>query len=385
MRIGFVSTMGGLPWGGSEELWGRAAMEVLRRGHQVAFNTRRWPSVAAPLQRLIDAGATPHFRSRIRLGRSLRQTLEKLHLVQLKFAPWIRKTRPDFVVISLSYHADEPQVAKTCRMLGVPYAILLQAAGPQSWISPRSLEDFRSAYVHANQCFFVSEENREVVESNLAVDLSWAEIVDNPFNVSADASPAWPTTDHGWKLACVARIHFLSKSQDLIVRVLRQPKWRARPLTVTLYGSDDGSAAQLQQLIDLYGLREQITYAGFADDIEKLWSNHHGLLLPSRLEGNAMSLIEAMICGRVPITTKVGRAAELIDDNHSGFLAPAATAELLDEVLERAWQRRHDWQHMGRLAASAIRQRHSLRPAEDFAERLLALASRAQNVRRLAA
>jgi glycosyltransferase involved in cell wall biosynthesis len=186
-------------------------------------------------------------------------------------------------------------------------------------------------------------------------------------------------------LACVARIHFLSKSQDLIVRVLRQPKWRARPLTVTLYGSDDGSAAQLQQLIDLYGLREQITYAGFADDIEKLWSNHHGLLLPSRLEGNAMSLIESMICGRVPITTKVGRAAELIDDNHSGFLAPAATAELLDEVLERAWQRRHDWQHMGRLAASAIRQRHSLRPAEDFAERLLALASRAQNVRRLAA
>jgi glycosyltransferase involved in cell wall biosynthesis len=98
-----------------------------------------------------------------------------------------------------------------------------------------------------------------------------------------------------------------------------------------------------------------------------------------------MSLIESMICGRVPITTKVGRAAELIDDNHSGFLAPAATAELLDEVLERAWQRRHDWQHMGRLAASAIRQRHSLRPAEDFAERLLALASRAQNVRRLAA
>jgi hypothetical protein len=171
MRIGFVSTMGGLPWGGSEELWGRAAMELLRRGHKVAFNTRRWPSVAAPLQRLIDAGATPHFRSRIRLGRSLRQTLEKLHLVQLKFAPWIRKTRPDFVVISLSYHADEPQVAKTCRMLGVPYAILLQAAGPQSWISPRSLEDFRSAYVHANQCFFVSEENREVVESNLAVDL----------------------------------------------------------------------------------------------------------------------------------------------------------------------------------------------------------------------
>jgi glycosyltransferase involved in cell wall biosynthesis len=128
-------------------------------------------------------------------------------------------------------------------------------------------------------------------------------------------------------------------------------------------------------LIELYNLQSQLSYEGFAADMEKLWSEHHGLLLPSRMEGNALSLNEAMMCGRVPITTKVGRAAELIDDNRSGFLAPAATAELVDEVLERAWQRRHDWQHMGQLAARAIRERHSLRPAEDFADRILAAAS----------
>ena len=93
------------------------------------------------------------------------------------------------------------------------------------------------------------------------------------------------------------------------------------------------------------------------------------------MEGNALSLIEAMICGRVPITTDVGRAAELIDDNRSGFVAPAATARLIDEVLERAWQRRHDWQAMGQEAARAIRQRHSLKPGEDFADRILAAAS----------
>jgi glycosyltransferase involved in cell wall biosynthesis len=82
-----------------------------------------------------------------------------------------------------------------------------------------------------------------------------------------------------------------------------------------------------------------------------------------------------MMCGRVPITTKVGRSAELIDDNDSGFLAPAATVELIDEVLERAWQRRNEWQAMGQRAARAIRARHSLRPADDFADRILAAAS----------
>ena len=385
MRIAFFSTMGGLPWGGSEELWCRAAQSLLERGHEVAFNCVKWPTPAAPLQRLIDAGAVPHFRSRHRMGRSLRRTLEKLKLIRFKFMQWLRQAKPDFVVISFSCHTEDPQIANTCRMLGIRYVIVLQAAGPNNWIGSHNLADFRSAYAHAERCYFVSDENREMLQANLAIDLSNSEIVDNPFNVSLTAAPVWPTTASGWNLACVARIHFVTKSQDLLVRVLRLPKWRARPLKITLWGSDDGSLPQLRQLIDLHGLHEKIAYAGFAASIESLWSQHHGLLLPSRMEGNSLSLIEAMLCGRVPITTNVGRAAELIDDNQSGFIAPAATAELVDEVLERGWQRRADWQTMGQRAARTIRQRHSLRPGEDFADRILAAASPAKSIQRLAA
>jgi glycosyltransferase involved in cell wall biosynthesis len=186
-------------------------------------------------------------------------------------------------------------------------------------------------------------------------------------------------------LACVARVHFVTKSQDLLVRVLRLPKWRARPLQVTLWGSDNGSLKQVLRSVELHGLQKQLSYGGVSNNIEQVWSEHHGLILPSRAEGNALSLIEAMICGRVPITTRVGRAGELIDDNNSGFLAPAATAELVDEVLERAWQRRDDWQAMGQRAAVAVRERHSLQPAEDFADRILAAASDKSAVRKLAA
>jgi glycosyltransferase involved in cell wall biosynthesis len=106
------------------------------------------------------------------------------------------------------------------------------------------------------------------------------------------------------------------------------------------------------------------------------------LLLPSRAEGNSLSLIEAMICGRIPITTNVGRANELIDDNKTGFIAPAATVELIDEALERAWQKRAEWQSMGQRAADAIRARHSLRPAEDFADRILEAASQSRHTNR---
>jgi glycosyltransferase involved in cell wall biosynthesis len=385
MRIAFFSTMGGLPWGGSEELWCRAADELLDRGHEVLFNTRRWPMIAAPLQRLIDKGAKPSFRSRLRLGRSLRRLLERSRLVDLKFLPWLKKSKPEFVVISVSCHTEEPQIASACRRLGIPYAVLLQAAGYNTWVRPQDVPALRAAYSNARQCFFVSAENRTIVESNLAFDLSDSEIVDNPFMVQADAAPTWPSTEPFWKLAYVGRIHFISKSQDLLVQVLRQPKWRARPLKITMWGNDDGDLSRVQEMINLYGLEEQLSYGGFSNDIESLWSQHHALLLPSRMEGNALSLIEAMLCGRMPITTDVGRAAELIDDGKSGFVAPAATANLIDEVLERAWQRRHDWRAMGQEAARAIRQRHSLKPGEDFADRILALATSKQPALKAAA
>jgi glycosyltransferase involved in cell wall biosynthesis len=97
-------------------------------------------------------------------------------------------------------------------------------------------------------------------------------------------------------------------------------------------------------------------------------------VLPSRFEGNALAMIEAMLCGRMPIVTDVGRASELIDDNRNGFIAAAPTLDLLDDALERAWQRRHEWQAMGALASETIRRRHSLQPAEDFADAVLSAA-----------
>jgi glycosyltransferase involved in cell wall biosynthesis len=378
MRIAFFSAMGGSPWGGSEELWCRAAKSLLKRGHQVAFNSIAWPTVPPPLQHLIDNGAQARFRSKQRIGRSLRQALQKLKLTKYRYFNWVKQAQPDLVVISFACHTDDPQIANTCRAMGVEYAILLQAAGTHNWVDSRHIEDFRSAYAHAKRCFFVSPDNREIVESNLAMELPRAEIVDNPFSVRAEATPNWPATAPHWKLACVGRLHYASKGQDLIVRVLRQPKWRTRPLQVTLWGGDNGSLGVLRRALDIYGLHRQISYGGVSENIEQLWAEHHGLLLPSRMEGNALALVEAMVCGRMPITTDVGRATELIDDNESGFIAGAPTESLLDDALERAWQRRDDWRAIGERAAHAIRTRHSLQPAEDFADRILSILTAAE-------
>jgi len=89
MRIAFFSTMAGMPWGGSEELWCRAAEVLLERGHEVTFNSVNWPTTAAPLERLVEGGAEGHFRSRKRMGRTLNSILLRLRLVRLKYMSWL--------------------------------------------------------------------------------------------------------------------------------------------------------------------------------------------------------------------------------------------------------------------------------------------------------
>ncbi len=375
MRIGIYSTMAGLPWGGSEELWSRAAVALLEQGHQVSVNYKRRKQRVDRLEALKSQGADVYLRRGIRVGRALRKAMHACRIGRYPGASWLKAARPDFVLLSVGFHLDETSITQTLRERGIPYAILVQSASPHHWIEMNRFAAERAAYQGAERCFFVSPENRAIVETNLALDLANAEIVDNPFQVPADAAPAWPSCDKSWKLACVARVHFQSKAQDLLLRVMRQPKWRSRPIEVHCWGSDGGSMQQARELIALHGQQRQIFLQGFAEGVETIWRHHHALVLPSRFEGNALAMIEAMMCGRMPIVTNVGRAAELVDDNESGFVAASATFELLDEALERAWQRRHDWQAMGARAAEAIRLRHSQQPAEDFAASLLSVAA----------
>ena len=81
------------------------------------------------------------------------------------------------------------------------------------------------------------------------------------------------------------------------------------------------------------------------------------MILASRYEGLPLALVEAMLCGRVPVVTSVSGNPEVVSDNENGFLAKAATPEFLDEAMERAWNRKEDWKEMGIIAGKSIREK----------------------------
>ncbi|NEQ34057.1 MAG: glycosyltransferase family 4 protein, partial [Leptolyngbya sp. SIO4C5] len=270
------------------------------------------------------------------------------------------------VLISVSYHTEDVSIAKACLRHNIPFAILLHCASPIDWITHFQLQTYRSAYLEAQRCFFVSAENQAIMETLLAAKLPQAKIVDNPLKVNQATILPWPQPDPVWRLACVGRIHFRSKGQDLILQVLQQAQWRDRPVEVIFWGRDQGNQQQLEELARLYGIQAKICFGGFANSPAEIWRQSHALLLPSRFEGMPMVTAEAMLCGRIAIVTACGRNPEWVDEGETGFLAAAPTVACLGEVLEKAWQRRHDWQEMGALAAERLQQRYSHHPVQEF-------------------
>jgi glycosyltransferase involved in cell wall biosynthesis len=379
LRIAFVSSCAGA-WGGSEELWAGTALFLAEAGHTVrAFKTivdQRHHRIVAlraagcpvadldppvPLPRRITNRLLPYRRQYTR--RKISQRLLEQGL---------RRLQPHLTVISQGSNYDGIALADVCRRQGYAYVLLSQKA--VDFILPAYAERTmaQQAYQSACQCFFVSQHNLALTQLQLGMALPRAEVVWNPFNVPFHGELPWPVPepDNVLRLACVARLHVFDKGQDVLLQVLAQPKWRQRPLHVTLYGAGPDERA-IRDMAGFLDLQHQVTFGGHVLDISIIWRTHHALVLPSRHEGLPLGLVEALLSGRPAIATNVGGVAELLVDNETGFLATAPTPPELDEALERAWTHRSQWPRMGAEAARQARATVPANAAELLAQQLL--------------
>jgi glycosyltransferase involved in cell wall biosynthesis len=277
---------------------------------------------------------------------------------------------PDLACISNGGVVDDIWPLRACRFSAIPYVNLSQANAEMWWPTDGQAWDLVGLMRGARRVFFVSNSNRLLLETQLGISLDNAEVVFNPFNVRRNAGPPWPDREASWNLACVGRLEPISKGQDLLFQVLATERWRQRPIRVSLFGRGHMEEG-LRRLAARLHLNGMVDFVGHVDSIEDIWKTHHALIMPSRHEGLPLALVEAMLCCRVPIVTDVAGNADLVVDGLNGFLAPAPTASLLAETMERAWQRRQDWQAMGLEAGRIVRERIPEDPVGYFCERLL--------------
>lgn len=364
-------------WGGSEELWSQTALTLARAGHVV---TAYKPGVTRDNRRLrdlVEAGGTvvdlrggPLMPGKVRTVVAMIWSLSR-RLMERRMAARFRRRRPDLVLISQGLNHDGWFAAILCRRLGVPYVLLSQKASDLYWPSDGIRDELRQAYAHAAASLFVSEHNRRLTAEQLGFALPTARVVRNPVNLDGLEASGWPDARDGPRLACVARLDAREKGQDLLLRVLALPKWRARPLGVTFYG-DGHNAAGLRAMAASLAL-DRVEFAGFTGRPGAIWRTNHALILPSRCEGLPLSVVEAMLSGRPVIATDVGGTHEAVIDGETGFLAVAATEAAIDAALETAWQRRADWPAIGTAAAAHARTLLTADPVATLAADLLAM------------
>jgi glycosyltransferase involved in cell wall biosynthesis len=378
LRITFIS--GNRVWGGSEELWSASAEVLARAGHRViVFKSRvdleepRLRALAALSVRIHDLARFPLMPRQLFSVMSIASWASTFAHEALRLRAGLAGTRPDLIVISQGGNHDGFLLAEVCRRMALPYVLLSQKATDLYWPPDSRRAAVQRVYAAAQACYFVSEHNRRTTEEQLGFALSNTAVVRNPFLVPWRRRDDWPSEDDGLKLACIGRLYPMEKGQDLLLRVLARDRWRERALSVAFYGS--GMQRKGLEEMARHLALSNVTFAGFVRDVNAIWDEHHTLVLPSRCEGLPLVLIEAMLSSRVSIVTNVGGSAEVIDDGVTGFLAHAATEDAVDEAMERAWQRRHEWRAIGDAAATRIRTLVPEDPAAAFAATIEDLAA----------
>ena len=360
-RIAFIAVNQSAPWGGSEELWAQSAMRAVQTGYEVGINVQGWQPTVPQIDALAQAGCNISYRW---------YNKTPFHLIQFKlykeetYYRWLDRFKPELAVISQASNIDGIGWMEACAARNIPFIPISQAAAPNYWPSDELAKRLAVAYRQAIASCFVSQRNIDLTVTQIAANLPKAQVVRNPFNVSYDAALPWPKSAEPLKLACVGRLEPFSKGQDVLFEVLKQEKWRQRPLQVTLYGKGT-SQSTLAKLKDLWQL-DQVTFGAYVNDIESIWAAHHGLILPSRYEGLPLAVVEAMLCARPCIVTDVAGNTELIENNVHGFIADAPQIKCLDAALESAWQQRSRWQEIGQAAAVRVRQLVPRDPIGEF-------------------
>lgn len=100
-------------------------------------------------------------------------------------------------------------------------------------------------------------------------------------------------------------------------------------------GMDPAYAIEVDRAVAARGLAGNVRMAGTLDDAQlaEAYRTHHVLAVPSQYEGFGIVYLEAMGFGMVPIGSRTGGAAEVIQHGKSGWLVPPGDSRALADAI----------------------------------------------------
>jgi glycosyltransferase involved in cell wall biosynthesis len=144
-------------------------------------------------------------------------------------------------------------------------------------------------------------------------------------------------------------------------------------LTVVGDGPDRAALVELSKTL---GIQDQVKFIGAVGSIVPFLSASHALVLPSHAEGIPRVVMEAFAAGVPVVGTAIPGIQQLVNDEVTGLLAPAANPEALARILERLCRDPDLASRMAIKARDLVVEKYSARRmAEDFQQEYRQLCS----------
>jgi glycosyltransferase involved in cell wall biosynthesis len=132
------------------------------------------------------------------------------------------------------------------------------------------------------------------------------------------------------KIVClIGRLDIAVKGHDILIHAIAKLRSEGLEAITLCAGQGHGIGENMiQKIASESGVADLVHLLGFADTRQVLWASDI-IILPSRREGFALVIPEAMLCGIVPVRTPAAGASDQIEDGINGFIVPFNDPEAL--------------------------------------------------------
>ncbi|MEW6238289.1 MAG: glycosyltransferase [Candidatus Omnitrophota bacterium] len=149
-----------------------------------------------------------------------------------------------------------------------------------------------------------------------------------------------------------------AKRHDLLIQAAARLKMRFPELRLLFVGQGEMESA-LRDLAEKEGVAEETIFAGYRHDARRILYGMDIFALPSDVEGEPVSLMEAMDAGLPVITARTGGIPEIVEEGKSGLIFTPKDLDGLEIALAELLNDGDRRRRIGQAAKNRIREAFS--------------------------